>query len=197
MTASANAETFRRLHDPGRLLVLANVWDAASARPLPVARRRGARDEQRRARWAHGYADGGALPVDAARAASRRSRASCACRSPSTSRPATRRSRAVGERSPRSPTRAASASTSRTARARPTCSPPRSSAVKRAPRAARRVRERAHRRLPEAPRRRGRAPRGDARARGAYQTAGADGVFVPASPTARRSARSRGAPAFP
>jgi 2-methylisocitrate lyase-like PEP mutase family enzyme len=59
---SHQAETFRRLHDPGRLLVLANVWDAASAALFQSLGAEALATSSASLCWAHGYADGGAFP---------------------------------------------------------------------------------------------------------------------------------------
>lgn len=67
------ATRLRRLHNPGDPLVLVNVWDVASARvvaALPVTQAIAT------ASWsiaaAHGYPDGGAIPLDLVLATSRR-----------------------------------------------------------------------------------------------------------------------------
>lgn len=57
------AETFRALHAPGELLVLANAWDAASARLSEEAGAKAVATSSAALAWAHGYADGQALPT--------------------------------------------------------------------------------------------------------------------------------------
>jgi 2-methylisocitrate lyase-like PEP mutase family enzyme len=62
MTPSRNAETFRRLHQDG-LLILANAWDAGSARLIESLGARAIATTSAGVAWAHGYADGDLLPV--------------------------------------------------------------------------------------------------------------------------------------
>lgn len=57
------AEQLRALHAPGELLVLANAWDAASARLSEEAGARAVATSSAALAWAHGYADGQALPT--------------------------------------------------------------------------------------------------------------------------------------
>jgi 2-methylisocitrate lyase-like PEP mutase family enzyme len=57
------AENFRALHAPGNLLVLANAWDAASARLSEEAGARAVATSSAALAWAHGHADGQALPT--------------------------------------------------------------------------------------------------------------------------------------
>ncbi|MDX6769447.1 MAG: isocitrate lyase/phosphoenolpyruvate mutase family protein [Elusimicrobiota bacterium] len=57
------ATTFHRLHAPGRLLVLANAWDAGSARLMEECGARAIATTSAGVAWVHGYADGDALPV--------------------------------------------------------------------------------------------------------------------------------------
>lgn len=62
MTASANASAFRRLHQNG-LLILANAWDAGSARLIESLGASAIATTSAGVAWAHGYADGDLLPV--------------------------------------------------------------------------------------------------------------------------------------
>ncbi|MET0226267.1 MAG: isocitrate lyase/phosphoenolpyruvate mutase family protein [Dokdonella sp.] len=59
-----NARTFHRLHDEGRLLVLPNAWDAASARIIEQAGATAIATTSAGMAWSLGYADGEQLPVD-------------------------------------------------------------------------------------------------------------------------------------
>lgn len=58
----SDAERFRALHAPGELLVLANVWDAASARLSEEAGAKAIATSSASLAWSHGYADGQTLP---------------------------------------------------------------------------------------------------------------------------------------
>jgi 2-methylisocitrate lyase-like PEP mutase family enzyme len=60
----AMIERFRALHAPGRLLVLANVWDAASARIAEAGGAPAVATSSAALAWACGYPDGGYLPAD-------------------------------------------------------------------------------------------------------------------------------------
>jgi 2-methylisocitrate lyase-like PEP mutase family enzyme len=63
MTATANAGAFfRRLHQNG-LLILANAWDAGSARLIESLGAKAIATTSAGVAWAHGYADGDLLPV--------------------------------------------------------------------------------------------------------------------------------------
>lgn len=53
---------FRALHAPGRLLLLANAWDAGSARLLQECGAPAIATTSAGVAWSHGYADGNALP---------------------------------------------------------------------------------------------------------------------------------------
>ncbi|MDI1476341.1 isocitrate lyase/phosphoenolpyruvate mutase family protein [Polyangium sp. y55x31] len=64
MTAAGRAERFRALHAEGHLLVLTNVWDAASARVVEAAGAEAIATSSAALAWAHGYADGEHLPLD-------------------------------------------------------------------------------------------------------------------------------------
>jgi 2-methylisocitrate lyase-like PEP mutase family enzyme len=57
-----HAAAFRRLHEDG-LLILANAWDAASARLVESLGARAIATTSAGVAWAHGYADGDLLPV--------------------------------------------------------------------------------------------------------------------------------------
>jgi len=59
----APAASFRALHAPGEILVLANSWDAASARLAQEAGARAVATSSAALAWAHGYGDGEALPT--------------------------------------------------------------------------------------------------------------------------------------
>ena len=58
-----HAETFRRLHQDG-LLLLANAWDAGSARLIESLGARAVATTSAGVAWAQGYADGDQLPVE-------------------------------------------------------------------------------------------------------------------------------------
>jgi 2-methylisocitrate lyase-like PEP mutase family enzyme len=60
----SNAEAFRRLHQDG-LLLLANAWDAGSARLIESVGARAIATTSAGVAWAHGYADGDLLPLSA------------------------------------------------------------------------------------------------------------------------------------
>jgi 2-methylisocitrate lyase-like PEP mutase family enzyme len=57
-------ETFRRLHQGPDLLILANCWDAGSARLVETSGARALATTSAGVAWSHGYADGHALPVE-------------------------------------------------------------------------------------------------------------------------------------
>jgi 2-methylisocitrate lyase-like PEP mutase family enzyme len=59
----AAAEAFKRLHDGPELLILTNVWDAASARVLVDVGVKAIATSSAAVAWSHGYPDGHALPV--------------------------------------------------------------------------------------------------------------------------------------
>ena len=61
MTAAA---TFRALHAPGRLLILANAWDAGSARLIESLGSAAIATTSAGVAWARGYPDGDTLPVE-------------------------------------------------------------------------------------------------------------------------------------
>src|SRR6202158_4003369 len=64
MNARADfAATFRRLHHGPTLLVLANAWDAGSARLIESLGAPAVATTSAGVAWSHGYPDGDALPV--------------------------------------------------------------------------------------------------------------------------------------
>lgn len=58
------AEAFRRLHAGPGVLILANGWDAASARIIETLGAPAVATSSAAVAWSHGYADGHHLPVD-------------------------------------------------------------------------------------------------------------------------------------
>ncbi|GAA0244955.1 isocitrate lyase/PEP mutase family protein [Rhodanobacter caeni] len=62
MTATNHAATFRQLHQHG-LLLLANAWDAGSARLIESLGARAIATTSAGVAWANGHADGSQLPV--------------------------------------------------------------------------------------------------------------------------------------
>ena len=66
MTATRQADAlqqFRRLHQDG-ILLLANAWDAGSARLIESLGAKAIATTSAGVAWAHGYPDGDALPFD-------------------------------------------------------------------------------------------------------------------------------------
>jgi 2-methylisocitrate lyase-like PEP mutase family enzyme len=61
-TPQGQAETFRALHAKGELLLLANAWDAGSARVIETCGSLAIATTSAGLAWSRGYADGGALP---------------------------------------------------------------------------------------------------------------------------------------
>jgi len=61
-TAKSRARTFRELHAPGRILVVANAWDAGSARLLESCGAPAIATTSAGLAWSRGYADGNVLP---------------------------------------------------------------------------------------------------------------------------------------
>jgi 2-methylisocitrate lyase-like PEP mutase family enzyme len=61
--------TFRDLHAPGRLLILPNAWDAASARLIEECGAEAIATTSSGVAWAQGYPDGNAMPPRVAVAA--------------------------------------------------------------------------------------------------------------------------------
>ncbi|WNG35561.1 isocitrate lyase/phosphoenolpyruvate mutase family protein [Archangium violaceum] len=69
--ASADAARFRALHAPGQLLILANAWDAVSARLIESIGGSAIATSSAAMAWAHGAPDGERLPFDRLLAATR------------------------------------------------------------------------------------------------------------------------------
>ena len=63
MTKSEQAAAFRRLHAPGEFLILANAWDAGSARIIESCGAPAIATSSAAVAWAIGYPDGDALPA--------------------------------------------------------------------------------------------------------------------------------------
>jgi 2-methylisocitrate lyase-like PEP mutase family enzyme len=63
-TPSEFATTFHRLHQGPEILILANAWDAGSARLAESLGARAIATTSAAVAWAHGYPDGDVLPVD-------------------------------------------------------------------------------------------------------------------------------------
>lgn len=59
----SQADTFKKLHEGPEVLVLPNAWDAASAAMMEDAGAKAVATSSAAVAWAHGYADGDALPV--------------------------------------------------------------------------------------------------------------------------------------
>ena len=59
---SSQSDRFRSLHDVGRLLILPNAWDAASARLVAGCGAEAIATTSAGVAWAHGHRDGGGLP---------------------------------------------------------------------------------------------------------------------------------------
>ncbi|MGH7893261.1 MAG: isocitrate lyase/phosphoenolpyruvate mutase family protein, partial [Candidatus Binatia bacterium] len=57
-----SASRFRELHAPGRLLILPNAWDAASARLIEDCGSEAIATTSAVLAWAEGYPDGNAMP---------------------------------------------------------------------------------------------------------------------------------------
>src|SRR5262249_11561617 len=57
------AATFRKLHHSDDPLILANVWDAGTARVVERLRAKAIATTSAGVAWSHGYADGDRLPV--------------------------------------------------------------------------------------------------------------------------------------
>lgn len=60
----AQVEQFRKLHAAGRMLVLPNAWDAASARLAQEAGAEAVATSSAAVAWCHGYPDGDVMPRD-------------------------------------------------------------------------------------------------------------------------------------
>lgn len=65
MSQAARAEQFHALHSGPEVLVLANGWDAASARLIAERGAKAVATSSAAVAWAHGYPDGNALPMAA------------------------------------------------------------------------------------------------------------------------------------
>ncbi len=61
-SAQDRAGEFRRLHEPGQLLLLANAWDAGSARLIESCGAAAIATTSAGLAWSRGYPDGDALP---------------------------------------------------------------------------------------------------------------------------------------
>ncbi len=61
--AQDRAREFRRLHEPGQLLLLANAWDAGSARLIETCGASAIATTSAGLAWSRGYPDGDALPA--------------------------------------------------------------------------------------------------------------------------------------
>ena len=70
MSIQERAAAFHRLHAPGQLLVLPNAWDAASARLMESLGAAAIATTSAGLCWAHGYADGRSIPLDAGQSSS-------------------------------------------------------------------------------------------------------------------------------
>lgn len=64
MSKPDSAAAFHALHQPGNILVLANCWDAASARLAEESGAKAIATSSASLAWCHGFADGQALPKD-------------------------------------------------------------------------------------------------------------------------------------
>ena len=63
MSQSERAAAFRRLHDEG-LLILANAWDAGTARLMQSLGAKAVATTSAGVAWAHGWADGIGMPLN-------------------------------------------------------------------------------------------------------------------------------------
>jgi len=70
-TQRERLEKFRALHAPGRILILPNAWDAASARMVQELGAEAIATSSAAVAWCHGYADGETIPTETALAAAR------------------------------------------------------------------------------------------------------------------------------
>ncbi len=61
-TIAERATAFRALHDPGKMLILANAWDAGSARLIEACGAPAIATTSAGLAWARGYADGDVMP---------------------------------------------------------------------------------------------------------------------------------------
>jgi 2-methylisocitrate lyase-like PEP mutase family enzyme len=62
MRTADQAAAFRRLHEPGKMLVLPNAWDAGSARVIEACGASAIATTSAGLAWSRGYADGNTLP---------------------------------------------------------------------------------------------------------------------------------------
>jgi len=60
--STTHAQTFRELHVPGKMLLLANVWDAGSARLIESCGAAAIATTSAGLAWSRGYPDGDLLP---------------------------------------------------------------------------------------------------------------------------------------
>ena len=60
--STTHAQTFRELHAPGKMLLLANVWDAGSARLIESCGAAAIATTSAGLAWSRGYPDGDLLP---------------------------------------------------------------------------------------------------------------------------------------
>jgi len=65
-TQRERLEKFRSLHAAGRILVLPNAWDAASARMVQELGAEAIATSSAAVAWCHGYADGETMPTEVA-----------------------------------------------------------------------------------------------------------------------------------
>jgi 2-methylisocitrate lyase-like PEP mutase family enzyme len=70
-TQGERLSQFRALHAPGRILVLPNAWDAASARMTQELGAEAIATSSAAVAWCHGYADREQMPTETALAATR------------------------------------------------------------------------------------------------------------------------------
>jgi 2-methylisocitrate lyase-like PEP mutase family enzyme len=70
-TQGEQTTKFRALHAPGKLLILPNAWDAASARIAQEAGAAAIASSSAAVAWCHGYADGETIPREVVMAATR------------------------------------------------------------------------------------------------------------------------------
>jgi 2-methylisocitrate lyase-like PEP mutase family enzyme len=61
--SQAHAKTFRELHAPGQILLLANAWDAGSARLIEASGATAIATTSAGLAWSRGHPDGAALPA--------------------------------------------------------------------------------------------------------------------------------------
>ena len=61
---TSTSDTFRKLHAGPEILLLANAWDAGSARLIESLGARAIATTSAGVAWARGYPDGDALPIE-------------------------------------------------------------------------------------------------------------------------------------